>query len=366
LLSSQAYEPPKLKLAITMSVQIILQLASGFPTILGLHHVDHIRKPKAVNFHRPKAIMKDGSGNDVGLRELAAGQHHYVIATRPRCMFASFEWNEQSLTGWGNIEFELGYKKYRLVPFELNLGAGKKSPFKLNLADLNLDPTKPFDVRISDQPDGYPNKLAFSQRKKNEISILHLEPDLLHFLEFDQAGAEDLLDFRIEYIGISTGADGQRNFVDRLWAHEKVREISAQIQKNAPNLQVYVFGYEVGYALEVGPDSFLADYSQLEAVLNPREQAEIFEAMLISHFQPRHNTEFKNFLVSEFPNWLAPLREAMHSSWGRDQEELFLLAMLASDNTSNPFGKWTFGGFYTDETRNRSEAGRFFQITRRL
>lgn len=349
-----------------MSVQVTLQLASGFPTILGLHHVDHIRAPRAVDLHRPKAIIKDGNGRQVRLRDLANGQHHYVIATRPRCMFANFEWEEQTLTGRGNLEFELGYKKYRLVPFVLNLAGKKKSPFTLNLAELGLDPTKPFNVQISDAPDGYPNKLAFSQIGSSEPAILHLEPDLLHFLEIGGADATGLLDFKIEYIGISTGEGGQRDFLDRLWAHEKVRAISGEIQKNAPNRQVYLFGYEVGYALEVAPGRFFPNYNQLETVLEPRQQAEIFEAMLISHFQPHYNTEFKGFLVTEFPKWLPTLKNALHTPWGRDQEKLSLLAMLASDNTSNPSGNWTFGGFYTDETRKRNESGKLFQIIRHL
>ena len=117
----------------------------------------------------------------------------------------------------------------------------------------------------------------------------YLEPDFLHFIKFDENKVERLLDFRVEYIGISTGKSGNRDFGDRLKNHEKIIEISSFIQRDHPNRQIYIFGYQAQYSIEVVPDSFINSSKMLETHLpeKMKSTAEVLEACLIKHFQPK-------------------------------------------------------------------------------
>ncbi|WP_311768967.1 hypothetical protein [Burkholderia sp. Bp9004] len=259
----------------------------------------------------------------------------------------SFYWNIQDKKAVGELEFEVGYKHWKKVPFELFLGEeASPYPFPFSTAIPSLDHVK--HVEIARGPMGRPNRLLVHGANKPSIGLF-LEPDLLHFIRVDDSNWPECLDFRIEYIGISTGENGQRDYADRLSNHEKVRETAGIIQRDAPNLQVYVFGYKASYVIEPVPQHFITGSGILEARIGMPDFAKVLEAALIGHFRPAFNDEFKKFPDGTPPHWVHTLKDII-----RPSDELpgkaILSVVIASDNRHNPEGPWTFGRFYTDHT----------------
>lgn len=251
----------------------------------------------------------------------------------------------------GELEFEVGYRNWKGVPFELFLDG--TSPYPLPLAKL-MEHDKIENVHIAFSRTGHPNGITV--KGKTHQKSLHLEPDLLHYIRVDDRAWPECLDFKIEYIGSSTGREGNRDFADRLWNHEKVREIAGVLQRDTPNLQIYTFGYQSRYTLEAGPDFFIENSYILESTLGKDVYAEVFEAALIGHFKPEYNREFKNFPHGTSPNWLSKLKETIRPSYA-PAGDILLSVALASDNRHNTEGSWTFGRFYTDHTMaNTSKA----------
>lgn len=324
-----------------------LHYSSGFPIVIGLHHVEDYKKIKVAE-PTDRMIFKKKPDHEVHGAGVTHGYHHYVIATRPRCMFRqdNFHWIPSQKKVVGELEFEVAYRQWKYVPFELFLD-GETSPYPLPFDAHVRDAIN--DVRIASGPMGYPNRLVICSRDRS--LGLFLEPDLLHFMRVDDRAWPECLDFKVEYIGISTGKDGNRDFADRLWNHEKVRQIAGVIQRDAPNLQVYVFGYQCRYVLESRPLCFIENSNILETTLGAPATAQVLEAALIGHFRPEYNTEFKTFPNGDRPVWLNGLKQIIHPGY-EPPGRAVLSAVLASDNRHNPEGAWTFGRFYTDYLRS--------------
>ena len=326
----------------------VLHLSSGFPIVIGLHHVEDYKKIKVsdendvLEYRRSDGLIVQGFG-------VKHGYHHYVITTRPRCMFVKegFSWDKENGIAVGNLEFEVRYKQYVMVPFKLLLNGSSPYPFPAregmsSAADID-------DILICESQTGFPNRLVFQTKGKR--NCFFLEPDLLHFIKLDDSRCKGILDFCVEYIGISTGEQGGRDFADRLWNHEKVRAISGVIQRDSPNLQVYVFGYQARYVIEPFPGRFIENSKILECKLGLPRSAQVLEAALIKHFQPAFNEDRKGFMSTEFPDWLPELREILAPSY--EGRECGMSVVMAPDCRNNPHAEWIFGGFYTEHTQSR-------------
>ncbi|PZW98151.1 hypothetical protein DFS28_104273 [Pseudomonas sp. 478] len=323
----------------------VLHYSTGFPLVIGLHHVENYKKIK-VSDEGAKLTVLTKSGYEVTGFGVVHGYHHYFITTRPRCMFDkdSFYWDAMNSRGYGNLEFEVGYKKYRKVPFQLLLDGSSPYPFPQK---EGLDSAKDIiHAEIQESEFGFPNRVVL--KTKSGVFGFFLEPDFLHYISVDDQEFPNILDFKVEYIGISTGETGNRDFGDRLWNHEKVREVSGIIQRDSPNLQVYVFGFSAKYVVEPRPGGFIHNSGILEAKIGKHNAAKVLEAGLIKYFQPRYNDEFKSFLDEEHPSWLETIREILVPSWERGNRPAFLSITVASDGRFNTAGAWTFGRFYTE------------------
>lgn len=326
-----------------------LHFSSGFPMVIGLHHVEDYKQIKVAE-PTERMIFKHTDGHEVHGAGVTHGYHHYVITTRPRCMFReeSFYWIPDQKKAVGELEFEIAYRQWKCVPFELFLD-GNTSPYRFPFGAQVPAPDAISDVRVVRGPMGHPNRLVIYGPDPNQTIGLFLEPDLLHFIRVDDRQWPGCLDFKIEYIGISTGKQGQRDFADRLWNHEKVREIAGVLQRDAPNLQIYVFGYQCRYVVEPRPGSFIENSRILEAKLEPKAFAEVMEAALIGHFRPAYNTEFTKFPGGSRPVWMEKLKEIIRPNYEPAGKRL-LSVVLASDNRHNADGPWIFGRFYTEHT----------------
>lgn len=324
-----------------------LHYSTGFPMVIGLHHVEDYKKIKVAN-PTEQIIFKKGQRHFFQGTGVTHGYHHYIITTRPRCMFRpdNFYWNSLEKKVVGELEFEVGYREWKRAPFELFLD-GKESPYPLPFNAIVPSPDAIKNVRIAYGPMGHPNRLLIDG--PDQSIGLFLEPDLLHFIRVDDRAWPECLDFRVEYIGISTGQNGNRDFADRLWNHEKVREIAGVIQRDAPNLQVYVFGYQCRYLVEPHPLFFIENSHILEAKLGPHASAEVLEAALIGHFRPTYNEKFKSFPTGSAPAWMNELKQIIRPRYERPGKAI-LSVILASDNRHNNDGAWIFGRFYTAHT----------------
>ena len=327
--------------------------------VIGLHHVEDYKKIK-ISGPTKNIISKQSINSEIHGYNVEHGYHHYVITTRPRCMFCpdSFLWHPDKKKVTGELEFEVAYRGKKRIPFELFLDGS--SPYPLPVGDAAPDYNAIKNVYIASGPMGHPNRIIIED-EKHSIG-LYLEPDLLHFMKFNQDDSSDCLNFKIEYIGISTGEKGGRDFANRLWNHEKVREIAGVIQRDAPNLQIYVFAYHCSYAIEVMPGSFLNNTSILEHTLGMKSCAQIMEAALIGYFKPTYNTEFISFPAGKAPGWIAALKKIIRPPY-EPQGKILLSVVMVSDNRYNEEAPWTFGRFYTDHTqKNQGRAIDICQI----
>lgn len=320
-----------------------LHYTTGYPVIIGLQHLGSLTKLKVADPTDVKEIV-DSEGNFIKNFGITHGHHHYIIATRPRCMFAkdSFYWNRELGVGYGQLEFEIGYKRYAAIPFQLFLNG--TSPYPFPAYGIGISSFRDIDeVVVEASPDGYPNRLVLSGKSGSRYGYF-LEPDLLHFIKFDTENFS-IPPFHIEYVGISTGDAGDRDFANRLPNHEKIVKISAEIQRNNPNRQVYIFGYKAQYAVECTPGKFILNSRILEAEFEPKHAAEILEAALIKILQPIQNTEWKGFLAqgSHRPVWMNKLCEILSPSYARTKPRLSVT--LFSDCSYNIDGQWDFGSF---------------------
>lgn len=334
-------------------VPVTLHFTSGFPVVVGLRHIENLSKIR-VSEPGQEVEIRTANNETVKCFGLSHGYHHYVIATRPRCMVIedSFYWSQGEGVGYGMIEFELGYKKYKQVPFKLILDGTCPYPFPSmgNVLRSHKDIER---ITIGKSDEGYPNIFLIHTRLGGSFSC-SLEPDFLHYIQFDENRINRLLDFRVEYIGISTGKTGNRDFGDRLKNHEKIIEISSYIQHYHPNRQIYIFGYQAQYSIEVVPNSFIENSRMLESNLphKIKSTAEVLEACLIKYFQPKYNKEFKGFLDSSFPCWIKPLRDILLPGYDFNPKRPALIsASLFSDNLLNVEGSWKFGDFYSEHTK---------------
>ncbi len=331
-----------------MQYHSTLHLSSGFPIVVGLQHIEDYRKIKVAE-PTDHMIFKRKDGHEMHGVGVTHGYHHYIISTRPRCVFnqSSFTWKSSLKKVVGELEFELGYRHWKSVPFELLLDGS--SPYHKRPGSPLPLPENIVDVFLDLGPMGHPNRVIIEDTEGRRKGFF-LEPDLFHFVRVDDRGWSDCLDLKIEYIGISTGDHGNRDFADRLWNHEKVREIAGMIQRDAPNLQVYVFGYQARYVIENPPGKLMMNVDILKARLGARDAAQVLEASLIGHFRPTYNDVFKEFPGGKPPHWVGVLRDIIRPSYEPPGRE-FISVVLPSDNRHNPEGAWIFGRFYTDHSR---------------
>ncbi|WP_123785035.1 hypothetical protein [Aeromonas hydrophila] len=333
-------------------VPATLHFTTGFPIVVGLRHIENLSKIR-VSEPGQEVTIRKGDNEIVKNFGLTHGYHHYLIATRPRCMVIenSFYWDTNKGIGYGCMEFEIGYKKYEELPFQLILDGS--SPYPFPSTDEALRSYKDIvNITIEKSGEGYPNRFLIHS-KSGQCFGYFLEPDFLHYIKFDDSKLGNLLDFRVEYIGISTGKSGDSDFGNRLRKHEKIIEISSYIQRDHPNRQIYIFGYQAQYSIEVVPNRFLEETGILEKCLPEKlkSTAEILEACLIKHFQPKYNKEFKGFLCDSFPCWLKPLRDILLPSYDfNPKRPANISASIFSDNLLNTEGSWKFGDFYSEHT----------------
>lgn len=329
-----------------------LHLSSGFPLVIGLQHIENYKKIKVAE-PTDHMMFKQDDGHEMHGMGVTHGYHHYIITTRPRCMFnrSSFSWIPSLKKVVGELDFEVGYRAWKSVPFEMLLDGS--SPYHRRQGSPVPLPENIRDVQLAAGPMGHLNRVLIDT--ENERKGFYLEPDLLHFIRVDDRGWRGCLDFKVEYIGISTGKTGNRDFADRLWNHEKVREIAGMIQRDAPNLQVYVFGYQARYVVENPPGCLVMNTNILESELGIHEAAQVLEASLIGHFRPTYNDEFKDFPNGTRPKWLDALRRVIRPMYEPPGREL-VSVVLASDNRHNPDGRWTLGQFHTDHTRGQQQS----------
>lgn len=117
-----------------------------------------------------------------------------------------------------------------------------------------------------------------------------------------------LLDFEVVYVGQAFGKDGSRNALDRLKKHETLQKIALKGAPEGYRLQVLLVEVQPSNQMFTVFNPFAQDNSDGENRIrqgldklfgtNEHERITLYEASLISYFQPDYNIEFKNSFPS--------------------------------------------------------------------
>ncbi len=117
-----------------------------------------------------------------------------------------------------------------------------------------------------------------------------------------------LLEFKVVYVGQAYGKEGSRNAIDRLKKHETLQKIALKGAPEGYRLQVLLVEVQPSNRMFTFFNPFAQDKSEgqnrikqgLDKLFgtNEHEQITLYEASLISYFQPVYNKEFKNSFPS--------------------------------------------------------------------
>lgn len=117
-----------------------------------------------------------------------------------------------------------------------------------------------------------------------------------------------LLEFNVVYVGQAYGNEGSRNAVDRLRKHETLQRIALNGAPDGYRIQVLLIEINSFNQMFTFMNPFAADKSQGDRRIkqgvdklfgtNEHERITLYEASLISYFQPFYNKEFKNSFPS--------------------------------------------------------------------
>lgn len=316
-----------------------LEFLSGFPAILSPNAPAKLKKAKLDG--RPKDVYKDRYGNNVQVSGLSKDYHLYILGSRLSAVFGSHaQWNRQTLT----VSTSLVFQTYPIsTEMSIELVLDGTSPYDLP------EQLRPHDIcRVTAKPiehGGLPLGMNFIHTDGSVANYL-LSLDLLHFIRFPK-GHETFTDFKVEYIGIACGPNGNRTVFKRAQAHEKVVEIQGDFQQRFGNRSLFIFAYDPGYlAYSSLPGGLIMTGPELIPRLVEGGKNSLYEAMeasLIAHFQPNYNFEFKNFPITK-PKWLNGGIRAFN---GPVVDVQTIKVTLMSDSTFNPDGMWSFGRLWT-------------------
>lgn len=320
-----------------------LEYFSGFPALLSPNTPAVLKKAKLVG--KRSGIYKDRHGREVEAIGLTPDDYHlYVLASRTSATFGrDAQWDKSRLTVETTLIFQT-HPASTEIPIKLVFDGS--SPYQI---PSKLNPLKVVKVSVASPVQGGLSMGMTFTHADGTSSSYFLSPDLLHFVRFPK-GYTEYTDFKIEYIGIACGPNGDRTVFDRAYAHEKVVEIQGEFQQCHGNRSLYIFAYDPGFIISsaVGAGSVITSPKLIQNLINGGLNSvyEAMEASLISHFQPKYNDEFKNFPKNR-PKWL------QNGSFGSFDSIAVgvnkIQATLASDSSFNPDGTWSFGRFYSDK-----------------
>ena len=131
-------------------------------------------------------------------------------------------------------------------------------------------------------------------------------------------------EFEVVYVGQAYGKDGSRHAIDRLKKHETLQKIALNGVPEGYRLQVLLVEVHPSNQVLTVLNPFAVDKSQSDERItqgldklfdtNEHERITLYEASLISYFQPIYNKEFKNSFPSTNLKILADCYEKDFSS----------------------------------------------------
>jgi hypothetical protein len=316
-----------------------LEYFSGVPIFLAPNSAAKLKNAKLDG--RKSDIYKDRKGNRVEAIGLTRDYHIYILASRIASMFGGAPvWDKKARTVSVSLIFQT-YPVSTEVPVTICFDGS--SPYKIP-SDLNPEDIYTVSVEPT-EPNGLPLSMVFTHNDGRRVA-LHLAPDLQHFMKYSDE-YDELTDFHIEYIGIACGKNGDRSVFDRVFAHEKIVEIMGDFQQRFGNKNLFIFAYDPAYLVCLNGQfgTVVTGAKIVESIVKGGSNSlfEAMEASLISYFQPEYNFEFKNF-PSKRPNWIDG---STYSFNGGVLNIIKISVTLASDNSFNINGRWSFGRFYT-------------------
>jgi hypothetical protein len=321
-----------------------LSYFSGFPALLSPNAPAVLKKAKLEE--KRTGFYRDRHGRMVEAMGLQPNDYHlYVLASRTSAAFGKYAmWDKHRLTVVTTLIFQT-FPTSTEVPVELVFDGS--SPYQI---PSKLNPGKVAKVSVASPAQGALSMGMTFTHDDGTSSSFCLSPDLLHYVRFPE-GYNDYTDFKIEYIGIACGPNGDRNIFDRAYAHEKVVEILGELQQWYGNRSLYIFAYDPGFIISSagGGQAIMTGPNLITQLVSGGLNSvyEAMEASLISYFQPKYNDEFKNFPKNKpRPKWLKNGSFGSFDSLAVGVNKIQVT--LASDSSFNSDGIWSFGRFYSE------------------
>lgn len=234
----------------------------------------------------------DAISKTVSVGEIGSDYHIYFMTTRPRFRMVSYpEGDFIRVYNANKTKIDILNITFNLEPDPHAFNKINSSPIQIYKAEVRLSFSEHFKRVIRGYVGEYceiinvcPTEtftgitFYFKDDKPGPIS-LRLTPDLMKFINFTNENEfinfRDYLHFEIHYIGQAELIE------DRLHNHEKTKDIMNILTTTKLDREPVIFAY-----------SYKCDSDLCQIFLR-----NLVEAVLIRHFQPRHNTE-----MIDFPN----------------------------------------------------------------
>jgi len=157
---------------------------------------------------------------------------------------------------------------------------------------------------------------------KDQTGKRHVPQDEYLYQAFQERHGP--LEFEVLYVGQAYGKDGSRHALDRLKNHQTLQKIALKETQQSYRLQVLLVEIHPATRMFTFFNPFAADKSRGEERIrrgldklfgtNEHERITLYEASLITYFQPKYNKEFKNSFPSTSLKTLADCYDKDFSS----------------------------------------------------
>ncbi|WP_284775420.1 hypothetical protein [Agrobacterium sp. lyk4-40-TYG-31] len=309
-----------------------LEYFSGYPLILAPNGPERLRNAQLDG--RPIDVYLDRRGNRVQVHNLTRDYHLYILVSRWAAVLdGAVTWDAEKRVVSLFVKFETRPTS-AIVPAIVALDGSSPYPIPRGLDVENISAV----YSAPGAEGGDLTGLVFVHKDGSQIGFW-LSPDLFHYLKFRKAD-QPLTDFRVEYVGIACGENGDVSVFDRAKAHERIVELQGDLQQRHRNRDLFIMAYDPAYRV-VGQD-IVTMPAMLERLMSGKMKSiyEAIEASLIGYFQPKYNIQFKDFPKNK-PHWLNGEFRAFNGP--ALLVERISVTLVSDSSYNSPGDQWSFG-----------------------
>ncbi|MBA8870104.1 hypothetical protein [Pantoea agglomerans] len=268
------------------------------PLALSYGAIDSVKKLRAKSQKNEIAVsvvknIGDAISKTVSVGKIGPDYHIYFMTTRPRFRLTSYpEGDFIRVNNANETKIDILSINFNIEPDPRAFNKVNSSPIQeIHKAEVRLSFSEHFkrvirgyaggDCEIINvcQTESFNGITFYFKDDKPSPISLRLTPDLMKFINFTNQrefiSFRDYLHYEIHYIGQA------KLIEDRLHDHEKTKDIMNILTTTKLDHDPVIFAYSY----------------ECDSDLDQEFLRDLVEAVLIRHFQPRHNKE-----MTEFPN----------------------------------------------------------------